>query len=1163
MKRKLLILPVLLLLSILLPAQDLRVQDSLSTRFFRLNFPDRSKSLNFLTIDTSFTYRNLTFYNFSAPSGFVILRDAGERYDIVGYEYGQNFSFEVDTTGFLLALANSLADQTDIPGYEPAKIQTSLKTGRYAVEPLIKTAWNQGWPYNVLCPADPELPDEDNRAVVGCVAVAMAQIIRYYDKWNDFAIYYSYQHPVYGTLTCNSGHYDWVQMENSCYSINYEVAKLLYDCGVLVNMNYSHTGSGASSGDAAARFQQIYHNGYLNNTLESEGMFFDNISNYRPIYATYPGHAFVCDGFDGSSFYHFNLGWGGSANGYYSLSNVLNHALTSAIFNAFPDLPAKPPRRMQKFPVSEGKIRISWTGPDQDRSMLAGYRIYLDDRYLTDSPDTVFIHDCIPGEHYLKVSAQFQTGESRWIGPASYFFDGSPVTIPDATLKRALNSAIGIASSQLSTHSPTEGEMRRISRLNISNATNLEGIGHCINLKQLVLFSSTRSRTLDMELISGCAGLAILSIENYRITNQQALAGLTKLTDLRLYDNQLEELEFLKSLSLITRLEIRDNTIPDISFLNQMERVEWLVLKNCGITGFDALNNSYGLRSVDISNNQVESLNWLNRNTSLQYLNAASNKLSGSIHLSGIPVLLTIDVSANSLTGFRLTGSPGIETINLSNNKITDIDSLLTDNPNLATLTAHHNLIPSIPAVSTNLTRLELQNNLITDVAQIKKHFYLTYLNLSNNKIVDLTGLTDNDFHKQLTYLNLQNNPISRQSFLEIIPVIRMSGQSSILPAQFHPGSPCYLVPAKDTSMMSRRVRFSWQADYNNEGYDYSVFLSRDGDPFTEIASGLTTRSLDYETPVTGKYSWYVVAEKDSLALKSRAQTFKVMKAFSVPFSEDFELYSMGTMLCAQSPFWKIYDPSQDPAKDAIIINTRALEGEQSIKISGSADIWFPVSDYLAGTCNAEFSMMVDKSRKAFVQVILSGGSTISLYFFSEGILDVYLNDVLFKHTTFKVREWMKVSVSFTAPSDFKVYLDSQVISEGKDQNSGIPGLSGIRFGTRNGPGYYQSLPFVFYVDNFAITSGTALSADNPAFPAGFPAAIVPNGNQVILKDIAPSIRKVTILSSDGRLIHSCQFSGDGNVPHDIPIPIKGNMIIVVLVDSSGRTFYKKIAGIF
>ena len=1089
MKRKILALSVFLLLALNMIGQSLSPKDSLPVRFFKANFPHQAGSLNLLHIDTSFTYRNLTFYNFSTPKGFVILRDLGTKQDIVGYAFDENFSFDADTTGFLKNLANALATANESAGYAPEKIHT-LKTGRYAIEPLIKTLWNQGWPYNYLCPVDPGVAEQNNRTLVGCVAVAMAQIIRYWDKWNDWSIYYSYTHGTYGTLTCNSGNYNWGVMENSCYSVNTEVARLLSDCGILVNMDYSRTGSGAQSVDAAKRFNEMYKTGYLNTTITNEEEFFNNISNYLPIYATYPGHAFVCDGYDGSGFYHFNLGWGGSSNGYYSLSSVVGKALTSAIFNIYPDLASKPPRKLVKSVVDGGKIQISWTGPDQDRSGLAGYKIYLDDKYLTDSKDTVFIHDCVFGDHYVKVSAQFASGESRWIGPVSYYFDGNPITIPDATLKRALNTAIGISSSLVNSHVPTEGELSKITRLNVTNPASLTGLDHCPNLTQLYLYSTTSTKTLDMEQIRLCTDLAILTIEKYKLDNPVALANLKKLNELRLVNNQIASSEFLKSLNLVTRLEIIDNLIGDAGFLNSMPRVEWLTLRNCNISDFSVLENTYGFRTVDVSNNHITSLDWINKNTTVQTLNASSNNINGTVALSGLTILLSIDASNNLITGFQLTGSPAIESLYLGNNSITDIQQLLADNPDLGTLSVSHNKIAVLPDLAPRLTKLELQYNLIRDISSITRYSYLTYLNLSYNQIVDIQNLIENNYHAKLTYLNLLSNPIGKESFTDIIPVLKSSGLQSNLPAQYHPGSPCYLSPDGDKTLLNKNVHFEWQADFNNEGYKYRVFLSRESEAYQELAANIADRFLDYQLAETGKYSWYVLSEKDTLALQSRIHSFKIMKGFAIPFIDDFELYTANSPLCAQSPYWKINDAVQDPNKDAAINTTRAFEGTQSIKVSGTADIIFPVSEYLRGSCNIEMKLMVEKSRKAFIQASMSNKTAISLYFYSEGVVDVYADATFIRTLSYKTREWLTVTVSFTEPSAYKVTIDNVVAAEGTIVNTASSGLTAIRLGTLDGPGYHASVPAVFYVDNFAVKTGMLLSDENIALTNEFPCSI-------------------------------------------------------------------------
>ncbi len=44
---------------------------------------------------------------------------------------------------------------------------------------------------------------------------------------------------------------------------------------------------------------------------------------YKGIPINPPGHAFVCDGYQDADYFHFNLGWGGQDNGYYTIDNIV------------------------------------------------------------------------------------------------------------------------------------------------------------------------------------------------------------------------------------------------------------------------------------------------------------------------------------------------------------------------------------------------------------------------------------------------------------------------------------------------------------------------------------------------------------------------------------------------------------------------------------------------------------------------------------------------------------------------------------------------------------------------------------------------------------------------------------------------------------------------
>ncbi len=194
--------------------------------------------------------------------------------------------------------------------------------------------WGQESWYNERCPINSSGPGGHD--VTGCVATAMAQIMRYH------------QFPQQGHGSYNDGNqfvdfgatiYLWSSMP---YRLDYysyptqdqidAVSTLMYHAGVSVNMIY---GSYLSSADpsyvpsAINDFFRYQHMKYLQRDKYSgnwETMLLSELEAKRPLFyggsGTMGGHAFVLDGYDGGGYYHFNWGWNGSENGFFALNNL-------------------------------------------------------------------------------------------------------------------------------------------------------------------------------------------------------------------------------------------------------------------------------------------------------------------------------------------------------------------------------------------------------------------------------------------------------------------------------------------------------------------------------------------------------------------------------------------------------------------------------------------------------------------------------------------------------------------------------------------------------------------------------------------------------------------------------------------------------------------------
>jgi len=256
-------------------------------------------------------------------------------------------------------------------------------TSTTAVAPLVATTWDQdeggSTPYNGLCP---NTASTGGQAVTGCVATAMSQIMKFWN-WPTVGCgsHTYYDDSSHATLTADYGNtaYQWSSMLPT--SSNASVATLMYDAGVSVNMayesgNFPHDGSGSyvtmmevpgpvncaeyalktyfhykSSLKGVVRYGLYcgctasgyyvgtdgeYYNGAINIDSIAESswisMLQTELSAGRPMLyegqGPVGGHCWVCDGWETTgNMFHFNWGWSGASDGYYTVDNLAPPAL--------------------------------------------------------------------------------------------------------------------------------------------------------------------------------------------------------------------------------------------------------------------------------------------------------------------------------------------------------------------------------------------------------------------------------------------------------------------------------------------------------------------------------------------------------------------------------------------------------------------------------------------------------------------------------------------------------------------------------------------------------------------------------------------------------------------------------------------------------------------
>lgn len=199
------------------------------------------------------------------------------------------------------------------------------------IAPLISTQWNQADPYNYSCPTI-----DGNKTMTGCVATAVAQVMKYHNYPAEGTGTISYNdNKTTRTLTLDGKPFDWENMLNSYNSYNSKqrdaIAYLMQAVGYACQMNYGADASSTYSEHVIAgittyfgyseKAQLLDRTNFSRN--EWENIIYENLQKVGPLYYAgsdnlQGGHAFVCDGYS-NGYFHFNWGWGGAYDGYFMI----------------------------------------------------------------------------------------------------------------------------------------------------------------------------------------------------------------------------------------------------------------------------------------------------------------------------------------------------------------------------------------------------------------------------------------------------------------------------------------------------------------------------------------------------------------------------------------------------------------------------------------------------------------------------------------------------------------------------------------------------------------------------------------------------------------------------------------------------------------------------
>ena len=352
-----------------------QLAQNIALNFFKISVPAATNNPA-LTLSLSYTQTETDgttdFYIFNAApmKGFVIVSGDDNAIPVIAYSSESNFVtgdfskiglsdwIKSSASRIHYVVTNHIQADANIRNLWSSYAQgINPQSGRAGtVGPLCTTTWNQNPYYDALCPPANLPSSSASKAVTGCVATAMAQIMKYWNypaqgtgsnSYNDATTAGYSQN--YGTLTADfTRPLYWSAMHNTVSTDTDPVDSLMYELGVAVDMDYSPTGSGAfvlssEVGPGTPCSQTVYATNFYYNPNTLQGVHLSSyttsawialmeneinsgrVVQYEGADPTAGGHTWVMDGYQpntGGDLLHMNWGWGGAYNGYFSVTNL-------------------------------------------------------------------------------------------------------------------------------------------------------------------------------------------------------------------------------------------------------------------------------------------------------------------------------------------------------------------------------------------------------------------------------------------------------------------------------------------------------------------------------------------------------------------------------------------------------------------------------------------------------------------------------------------------------------------------------------------------------------------------------------------------------------------------------------------------------------------------
>ena len=321
---------------------------------------------------------NLYVFDVNGDEGYIVVSSDNQIMPVLAYSFESAFNIDKMSPGRAAYLnyysesndfaAANLVDAdgamykmwVDLLAYTPDMRATrDVVTSPVLLDGIV---WEQGWPFNSMCPTQPASDTHTTwgthgHAYVGCVATATCHVMKYWN-WpatgNGTTTHNSWWNGGHGNITINFANqtYNWYAMpDDPGTNENEELGKINYHVGVAVKMRWEYDGSGTQTEYVASALKNYFKYAsdiqYKTKDSYSDANWISMLKaqidqRYPMVYSgmsTTVGHAWNCDGYqvdNGTTKFHMKWGWGaGDGSGFYTLDNLNSIATASGAENNF------------------------------------------------------------------------------------------------------------------------------------------------------------------------------------------------------------------------------------------------------------------------------------------------------------------------------------------------------------------------------------------------------------------------------------------------------------------------------------------------------------------------------------------------------------------------------------------------------------------------------------------------------------------------------------------------------------------------------------------------------------------------------------------------------------------------------------------------------------